>query len=65
MLSTVQNINYWFSMDNCSLKASKSYKKYYKFAKEVLWIPTQMNSQKQKQIKSRNGQKTEKKIQRL
>jgi len=40
MLSTVKNKNYWFSMDNCFVKASKSYKKYYKLALEVLWIPT-------------------------
>jgi len=32
MLATVKNINYWFSMDNCFVKASKSYKKYYEFA---------------------------------
>jgi len=31
MLATVKNINYWFSMDNCFVKASKSYKKSYEF----------------------------------
>jgi len=32
MLATVKNINYWLSMDNCFVKASKSYEKNYKFA---------------------------------
>jgi len=32
-VSYCKNINYWFfSMDNCFVKASKSYVKYYKFA---------------------------------
>ena len=36
MLATVNIINYWFYIDNCFVKASKNYK----FAYEVLWIPT-------------------------
>jgi len=39
MLATVKNIVYWSSMNNCSVKASKSYKKYNEFSWEVLWIP--------------------------
>jgi len=27
LLTTLKNINYWFSMDNCFVKASKSYKR--------------------------------------
>jgi len=42
MVLTIEMIiNYLFCMYNCVVKASESYKKSYKFAKEVLWILTQ------------------------
>jgi len=38
MLYTLKNINYLFSMDNCFVKASKSYKSLTNLPKEVLLI---------------------------
>ena len=40
VLTTVKIINYLFSMNNCSIKASKSYKNLTNFYLELLWIPT-------------------------
>ena len=41
MLTTVKIINYLFSINNCSVKASKSYENLKNLTQEVLWIPTQ------------------------
>jgi hypothetical protein len=41
MLTTKINQNYLFSMDNCFVKASKSYKNIKNLPQEFLWILTQ------------------------
>jgi hypothetical protein len=40
MLTTVIIINYLFSMNNCVLKASESYKNLKKIPYEVMWVFT-------------------------
>ncbi len=46
MLTSDVIIHYLSPMNNCVVKASESYEKYYKFAKDVLWISTQLLSNK-------------------